>query len=275
MSVRAETSAIRCDTVLAIDTATEMLSAALQHAGKLHTHHELAPRLHAQKLLPLIDQLLQQAGTSRIHLQALVFGRGPGAFTGLRTAVSVAQGIGFALDIPVLGISSLLAMAEGARRERGATQVITALDARMGEVYFAAFVYAPMADANAQQKGTAQQDGTQAAHSWQIIAAERVCKPDAVTMDAPALAGTHWLAVGTGFAVHGNAMLQALHAQQPSCQIEVESAMVSLDGQPRLPLAQDMLQLALPALRRGEAIDAASAEPVYLRDHVADKPKVV
>ncbi len=260
---------VRFDTVLAIDTATEMLSAALLHANQVQAHHELAPRLHAQKLLPLIDDLLQRASASRECLQALVFGRGPGAFTGLRTAVSVAQGIGFALDIPVLGVSSLLAMAEGARRERGVTHVITALDARMGEVYFAAFMYAPSVVAGHEHGDAA----------WQLLAAERVCKPETVTIASAGVVtgdqSQQWLAVGTGFAVHGAAMLQALRAQHPSWQIDVETAMAGTENQPRLPLAQDMLTLAMPALHRGEAIDAADAEPVYLRDQVADKPKQV
>lgn len=224
--------------LLAFDTATEALSLALQCGDKQFCHFELAPRLHAQKLLPMIDQLLQQAGLDFAELDAFVFGRGPGAFTGVRTAVAVVQGLAFTHHKPVYGVSTLLAMAEGARRELGVTRVLPAIDARMGEVYIAGYAY---------------RDGC-----WHEQLAEAVSAPTAVTFSAEG----DWFGCGTGWQVHGESLRAGVQA---SLQLE--------RGAGRLPDARDMLTLALPALLRGEGLPAEQALPVYLRDHVADKPK--
>ena len=225
-------------TILALDAATEALSVALQHGEQCLAHFELAPRLHAQKLLPLIDATLKQAGITLADVDAFVFGRGPGAFTGVRTAVAVVQGLAFTHDKPVYGVSTLLAMAEGARRAHGVTQVLPAIDARMGEIYAAAYAW---------------HDG-----EWRTLLAEAVLPPAQLQFNETG----EWFACGTGWQVHGEAMRAGVGAtvqQEP--------------GDGRLPDARDMLAISLPALRRGEGVPAEQALPVYLRDQVADKPK--
>ena len=126
-------------TLLALDTATEACSVALLHDGKVISHYEVIPRLHAQRLLPMIKDLLAEAAVPLSALDAIAFGRGPGAFTGVRIAVGVVQGLAFALDRPVLPISNLAVLAQRALREQGAKQVAAAIDARMDEVYWGCY----------------------------------------------------------------------------------------------------------------------------------------
>ena len=126
-------------TLLALDTATEACSVALLHDGKVTSHYEVIPRLHAQKLLPMIQTLLADAGVELSAVDAIAFGRGPGAFTGVRIAIGVVQGLAFALERPVLPISNLAVLAQRAHREHGATQVAAAIDARMDEVYWGCY----------------------------------------------------------------------------------------------------------------------------------------
>lgn len=225
-------------TVLAFDTATEALSVALQHGAQQYTHFEVAPRLHAQKILPLIDELLKRAGITIADVDAFVFGRGPGAFTGVRTAVAVVQGLAFTHNKPVYGVSTLLALAEAARREHGVSHVLPAIDARMGEIYAAAYAYANGA--------------------WLPVLPEAVLPPTQLSFAAEG----DWYACGTGWQVHGAVM-----------RSHIQARLIMEAGEGRLPDARDMLNLALPALQRGEGVPADQALPVYLRDHVADKPK--
>ncbi len=126
-------------TLLALDTATEACSVALLHNGQVFSRYAVIPRLHAQRILPMISEVLAEAGISKTAVTAIAFGRGPGAFTGLRIAVGVVQGLAFALQIPVLPVSNLAAIAQRACREHGAKQVAVAIDARMDEVYWGCY----------------------------------------------------------------------------------------------------------------------------------------
>jgi tRNA threonylcarbamoyladenosine biosynthesis protein TsaB len=123
-------------TLLALDTATEACSVAVLHDGRVHSHYEVIPRLHAQRLLPMIKQIMAEAGAPLSAIDAIAFGRGPGAFTGVRIAIGVVQGLAFGLDRPVLPVSNLAVLAQGAYRLHGARQVAAAIDARMDEVYW-------------------------------------------------------------------------------------------------------------------------------------------
>ena len=121
-------------TLLALDTATEACSVALLHDGKVLSHYEVIPRLHAQRLLPMIKDLLADAGIALSAVDGIAFGRGPGAFTGVRIAIGVVQGLAFALERPVLPVSTLAVLAQRALREQGAQQVAGAHEDRKDEV---------------------------------------------------------------------------------------------------------------------------------------------
>lgn len=218
-------------TLLALDTATEACSVALLHDGRVLSHYEVAPRLHAQRLLPMIQQLLADAGIAATQLDAIAFGRGPGAFTGVRIAIGVVQGLAFALQRPVLPVSNLAALAQRAFREQGATQVAAAIDARMDEVYWGCY---------------REQDG-----EMRLLGQEAVLPPEQA--EVPRGAGGDWFGAGTGWGTH---------AARIACKP------YGFDGS-LLPQAQDVLSLAQFAWARGEALDADQAQPVYLRDQVA------
>ena len=120
--------------LLALETATEACSVALWVDGAVIERHALAPRRHAELVLPMVDAVLAEGGISRRALDAIAVGRGPGAFTGVRLAIAVAQGLALALDRPVLPVSTLAALAMAAAQDAGAAPILAAIDARMGEV---------------------------------------------------------------------------------------------------------------------------------------------
>ncbi|PNG15689.1 tRNA (adenosine(37)-N6)-threonylcarbamoyltransferase complex dimerization subunit type 1 TsaB [Stutzerimonas stutzeri] len=217
-------------TLLALDTATEACSVALLHDGKVISHYEVIPRLHAQRLLPMIQTLLAEAGIALSAVDALAFGRGPGAFTGVRIAVGVVQGLGFALQRPVLPVSTLATIAQRAHREHGAEQVAAAVDARMDEVYWGCYRL---------NRGEMQLAGTEA-----------VLPPEQVSL--PRGEGGQWFGAGTGWG-YG-----ARLAVQPAA---MDAGL--------LPHAEDLLTLAGFAWQRGDAVEADQAQPIYLRDNVA------
>lgn len=128
--------------ILALDTATEACSVALLCDGQVLEDFQVLPRLHSQRLLPMIEQILSEAGVSLKQLDALAFGRGPGAFTGLRIATGMVQGLALGADLPVCPVSSLAALAQQAWRTHNARQVIASIDARMDEVYWGQFALA-------------------------------------------------------------------------------------------------------------------------------------
>ncbi len=221
-------------TLLALDTATEACSVALLHDGRVLSHYDGIPRLHAQRLLPMIQNLLDEAGLAASALDAIAFGRGPGAFTGVRIAIGVVQGLAFSLQRPVLPVSDLAVLAQRAHREHGAQQVAAAIDARMDEVYWGCY---------------ALQDGL-----MQAVGDEAVLPPESVAL--PAQAAGEWFGAGTGW---GYAERLAVPLTQYDATL--------------LPHAEDLLALARGAWQRGEALDAEQAQPVYLRDNVATPKK--
>ena len=218
-------------TLLALDTATEACSVALLHDGRVLSHYEVIPRLHAQRLLPMIKDLLAEAGIALSALDGIAFGRGPGAFTGVRIAIGVVQGLAFALERPVLPVSTLAVLEKRALREQGATQVAAAIDARMDELYWGCY---------REQQGEMRLHGLEA-----------VLPPERVSL--PADASGDWIAAGTGWGSYA--------ARMPVKPLAAPQVL--------LPHAQDLLALAGFAWARGEALPADIAQPVYLRDQVA------
>ncbi|MES2821173.1 MAG: tRNA (adenosine(37)-N6)-threonylcarbamoyltransferase complex dimerization subunit type 1 TsaB [Pseudomonadota bacterium] len=218
-------------TLLALDTATEACSVALLHEGRVLSHYEVIPRLHAQRVLPMIRDLLAEAGVALSAVEAIAFGRGPGAFTGVRIAVGVVQGLAFALERPVLPVSNLAVLAQRAWREQGAEQVAAAIDARMDEVYWGCYRL---------EQGEMRLAGLEA-----VLAPESACLPRDAQGD--------WFGAGTGWGAHAARIPFTPSGQAPDL----------------LPHAQDLLSLAAFAWARGEAVAADLAQPVYLRDKVA------
>lgn len=216
--------------LLAIETATEACSVALWIDGDVHERYVIAPRRHAELALPWADALLAEADIAKAQLDAIAVGRGPGAFTGVRLAIALAQGIALALDRPVVAVSTLAALAmqgEGAR-------ILAAIDARMGEIYLGSFAR----DA----------DGLVAA-----IDAERLARPDAVALPG----GRDWFGVGSGFAADDGTLVKTLGDRLLRHDASV------------LPHAADVVRLAARAYANGEAVAPELAEPAYLRDKVA------
>lgn len=216
--------------LLALDTSTEACSAAVLVNDEVIERFELAPRTQGRLILTMIDAVMAEAGLSPRQLDALVFGRGPGAFTGVRIATGVVQGIAFAADLPVVPISTLAAIAVGAMHEHGVPQVAAALDARRGEVYW----------------GTYQTDGE---GGVRLLGREQVCPPAAV----PA-APDNWFGAGSGWAVYAQVLSQRSGAK--GWQDDY------------YPRAWDVALLGAKAWQRGEAVSAEQALPVYLRDRV-------
>lgn len=236
--------------LLAFETATEACSVALWIDGELHQRHELAPRRHAELALPWAEQLLAEAGIRKSQLDAIALGRGPGAFTGVRLAIALGQGIALALDRPIVAVSTLAALALGARTAPCAIDMIRApladasigepqrvlacIDARMGEVYTGAFEL---------REGDAF-----------ALDAEAVLAPEAAT-----LPDRHdgWLGVGTGFGAADGALARHLGTR-----------FLAIDAS-ALPTAADVARLAVAAYARGEALAPERVEPAYLRNNVA------
>ncbi len=221
-------------TLLALETATEACSCALLHGDDLALREHLAPRRHGDLLLRDCQWLLARAGLTPADLDAVAFGRGPGAFTGLRIAAGAAQGIALAHDLPVLPVSTLAVMARGAHRRLGARRVLVTIDARMGEVYWCAYAI--------DEQGLPRP-----------LDEERVSDPAHVHLPE----GGEWTAVGTGWAAHGEALARA-------------TGLDPARARPHwYPSAEDLLPLALTDLQAGRALPAEAAQPVYLRNRVA------
>ena len=223
--------------VLAIDTATEACSAALYLDGEINQQYRVAPREHSHIILPMIDQLLAESGTRVSDLDALAFGRGPGSFMGVRIAAGVVQGIAFAWDLPVVPVSTLAAIAQTANAGSGARKVLSAIDARMNEVYWAA--------CKLDEQGC-----------MQIVGAEHVIAPDQVSR--PDEGG--WTGAGSGWSAYGDMLKAAVGAEVLSGR---------MDG--CLPTAESIVKLAVAEYNAGGRVAAAQAVPVYLRDNVAKK----
>jgi tRNA threonylcarbamoyladenosine biosynthesis protein TsaB len=222
--------------LLAIETATEACSAALLVDGALASRHEEMPRGHAERILPMVDELLVEAGLTLGQLDAIAFGRGPGGFTGLRLAASVVQGLAFGAGLPVLPVSTLRAVAQAALEiDGGADAVLVCNDARMNEVYWAAYLRDPA--------GLAVE-----------ASPERVGASASVQRPA-ALLGLATCGAGRGFVVHPE-IGERLGLPPGPCNA-------------LLPSAAAILRLAVPEWLAGRGVPADAALPIYVRDDVA------
>ena len=245
--------------LLALDTATENCSAALLIDAALTTREVEMERGHAERILPMVDELLTEAGITLADLDAIAFGRGPGSFTGVRMGTTVTQGLAFGAGLGVVPISDLQAVAQrvldqngdtatpdrapGEGTPNGGTRILVCNDARMSEVYWACYEQGP--------DGLAVLQGE-----------ERVSKPSEVKLPPDWVTA---IAAGRGFLAYG----EALRAAVPNAAVQPGPIHY-------LPRATEIARLALPALRARKLLPAEEALPVYLRNnvaHVAQPPK--
>lgn len=222
--------------LLAIETATDACSAALYIDGEVITRFELRPRGHSELIISMMDELLNETGLRLSEFDALGFGRGPGSFTGVRIATAVIQGAAFGAGLPVVPVSTLAALALRCMREQGHEKVLPAYDARMGEIYWGAYVRG--------QTGMVD-----------VVLPDRISSPEDVSVNS-----TGWFGVGSGWESYGERLSAGLGEQ------------IS-DSDPTLkPSAHDIALLAVEGFSQGLAVEAEHALPVYLRDQVAVKP---
>ena len=216
--------------LLAIETSSELASCALLAGDTVTTREASGVRTHSQSILPMVQALLADAGLALADLDALAFGAGPGSFTGVRTACGITQGLAFGAGLPVVPLVTLDAMALACRERSGASDILVLLDARMGEVYWAQYRYA---------------DG------WHTVVAPALCAPEAV---APVpVAGL--VACGNGLSAYPAAFADRAFAAAGLTDI--------------LPHARELVRLGALAFAAGQAVDAAAAQPLYLRNKIA------
>ena len=218
--------------LLAIETATEACSVALAVGGRLCERYTTEPRVHAARVLSMIDECLAEGGIRPRDLQALAFGRGPGSFTGVGIATGVMQGLALGLERPVVPVSTLAGFAATAWRLHGVPRVAVCVDARMGEFYWGVYEVAG---------GVATLCGEE-------------CLASAAELPAPD--GGGWLAVGTGWRAAPE-LLTRMRSQIARVEPDV------------LPAAADLVATAVAACAAGATVAAEDAVPVYLRERVA------
>ena len=224
--------------LLALETSTEYCSVALWQDGTVSERCELVGQKHSEVLIAMLDALLRDAGCRIRDVDGIAFGKGPGSFTGVRIACGVAQGLALGADVSVVGVCTLQALAEASSKDK----VIAALDARMGELYLAAY-----------EKRNGE---------WTTVIEPCLCKAEA----APVVAGDDWFGTGSGFSTTpipspgGRGGLQARYGKQ----------LTGVDAQ-AVPQAGAVAQIAAGEFAQGNAVDAALALPLYLRDKVALK----
>ena len=227
--------------LLALDTSTEYLSLAISRGDKVFTFDTHAGQTHSQIILPQIQALLDSANLTLKDLDGIAFGAGPGSFTGVRIAAGVVQGLAFGAGLPVVGVCTLLALAQASQ----ASKVIACLDARMGEVYHAVYVMS---------------DG-----KWQTIMEPGLYKPSVVPplVDLEAvnlvLVNNDWVGVGSGWKTYPTELGDEYQAQ-------LQSILPDLT-----PTAKAIFELAKPIFEHGEAKPASEAMPIYVRNRVALK----
>lgn len=226
--------------ILAIDTATEACSAALLIDAEVRSQYKIAPREHSHLILQMVEDLLSESDTGMAQLDAIAFGCGPGSFMGLRIAAGVAQGMAFAHDLPVIPVSTLKAIAQVAHEETGSEHILAAIDARMDEVYWAAYHL----DNN----------------EWRLDGEEIVVPPEHIPAPDSQI---NWTGAGTGWKTHKERLLPTADCQLPTLLPDC------------LPSAGAMAKLAVADINAGRLLSAEKAVPVYLRNNVAKKPKSV
>lgn len=215
--------------ILAFDTSSAC-SIALQQGHQVKAMHEIAPMQQARLILPMIQELLDSSSLMLSQLDAIAYGCGPGSFTGIRIASSVAQGLSFAAQLPIIKISSLAALAQAVFLEQKWPRLLVAVDARMGEVYWASYEVNPSG-------------------SVKLLDQEIVCAPDLITVPE----GENWYAVGDGWDSYSEIMIKRLGFKPQAVHSK------------SLPTAEAVLKLASIKFTQGDLLKTSEAIPTYLR----------
>ena len=224
--------------LLALETSTERLSLAIRLGDRVFAREVDAGQRHSELALPLMYELLEEAGTTLVELDAIAFGQGPGSFTGVRIACGLTQGMALGAGKPVVPVQTQMALAEQCRTATGADRILVALDARMNEIYFAAYEWS--------------------ADSWREAVPPMLVKPDAL----PAIEGDGWFGIGSGFDVSGLAASLSGHY----------GANIENLTHGALPSARDVAAIAARQLAKlgiESALSPEHAAPLYLRNNVA------
>ena len=224
-------------TILAIETSSELASCALLIGDSVLRLQFCGVRTHSQSILPMVQQLLQQAGIALKDCAAIAYGCGPGSFTGVRTACGIAQGLAFGASLPVVPVVTLAAMALACRQRSGANEVLAVLDARMGEVYWAQYAF----DAD---------------HGCTVMVEPTLSAPADVPLSALPSSGA-LAACGNGLSAYPSAYAVAFEAQACAMHPDI------------MPDAAEIGQLARIAFRAGAVLTPAQAQPLYLRNKIA------
>lgn len=226
--------------ILCLDSSTEACSVAVLTANEqLHEHFMLAPREHTQKILPTVNDVIKQAELSLSDIDVIAYGQGPGSFTGVRIGISIAQGLAFGLEKKMVGVSTLQGMAQEAFDKHQSESVYTAIDARMGEVYFAHYV---------NDAGLMVLNGNEIVVKPEALI--EIFKADNIEVNKDSLlVGTGWEAYPT------------LSAYFDGCT----------DSDILYPNAAYMLKAASVLIKDNKAVEPENAIPVYLRDTVTWK----
>ncbi|AAZ41075.1 putative glycoprotein endopeptidase, actin-like ATPase domain [Candidatus Blochmanniella pennsylvanica str. BPEN] len=231
--------------ILAFDTTTELCSVAIMINHSIYDHKIIAPRSHSENILPMINQLLIEVGVTLQSLDCIVFNRGPGSFAGIRIGISVAQGLALGADLPLVEVSSLEVLAQGAWRIFSVKQVISTIDARMGELYWAR--YYRMSDDSYWIRSD-----NESITKPEIIAKKLIYSGSQKLQSNLALVGTGW---------NNYLVLKCIRVP----------GVISLKKSVMSPEAQDMLPLGICNWRNKIFINPNQAQPVYLRNVVVVK----
>ncbi len=230
--------------ILAIDTTSESCSLALSigQGEPVTSRCSIVPREHGERILPMLESLLAECGCQRSQLDAIAYAAGPGSFTGVRLSTGIAQGLAYGLGLPVIAVSTLRVLAQGAWRLRNIPHILPALDARMGELYWGQYEWSKAAGIVLPCRDDA------------LSAPSEIELPDE----------GEWLALGRGWDVYGEQLKTSLKEQ---CLIKIEQGIY--------PEALDILPIACKVYEQQAWLSPERAQPVYLRNQVAKKSEAL
>jgi len=225
---------VKAPTILSLDTSTEACSAAVISGKTEVSRFEIAPRQHANKILQMIHEVLEEGNLSLSEVDAIAVGQGPGSFTGVRLGIGVAKGLSFGADIPVIPVSTLKALSMAYASPLSDTVIVSAIDARMSEVYWAVY------------KGP----------NRDILTNDSLSRPENISALPPSAFTGCAIGLGSGFGAYKDALVNSLELEFQDIQSDC------------YPEAIHIAKAALPLFLNGQTIKSEELSPVYLRNDV-------